>query len=263
MTFDALLSVRKSLSDKTMPNVEAVICTAISSMNESEQDAAEKKMRKSVSEMSSGCLTYFNAKFGDLDAPGLTGEMPYLMNFFKFARLTDPLVVCKLKPTEKDVDGFISSLPCIRKGLLQFGEKDEFAKFREGFKKELPLYLALAAAFNPEGEILSDTRGRMFWAVCGRRIPRWKRVALLISVAVPSSGCAERVFRILRLTFGKDSLSALRDYVKASLMWQVSSAFSLLPAVCMIHISESLTFLGLRAVQYHSAKEEGEEKNYR
>ena len=80
--------------------------------------------------------------------------------------------------------------------------------------KEFPKYVALTEEVSSEYGILN------FWKDHAAAIPKWSNAARKIMLVQPSSAAAERVFSLLNNGFGDQQLSALEDYLEASIMMQ-------------------------------------------
>jgi hypothetical protein len=216
ITYDFLVGVRDALMRDTWPNVRGVIRVGVQNgMRSAAQLQADmERLLEEAKGMMKGYLDFFDLKIGDLESPGKSGEMPELMTFYKMARLTNPFAVQGLALTEADVDALCNSIPCLAK----------HKNIRQGLKRELPTYKALAIEFSSkwEGDIKTNDRAKKFWVPNKKNLPTWFTVALLLATCIPSSGAVERVFNRLRRCFGHDNLAALADYIEASLMMQVS-----------------------------------------
>ena len=81
-------------------------------------------------------------------------------------------------------------------------------------KQELPTYLAKAADLN------RDTDPLQWWKNHSNDLTCWSAAAEKILLVQPSSAAAERVFSLLKNSFGSFQDAALADYIQASLMFQ-------------------------------------------
>ena len=88
-------------------------------------------------------------------------------------------------------------------------------------KQQLPQYLA-AAANAPTfdiSDVESYTQAVLdWWRRNGNSFPAWALGARVVFAFSPNSASCERVFSLLALMFGEQQMSALADYIKASLM---------------------------------------------
>ena len=79
---------------------------------------------------------------------------------------------------------------------------------------ELPTYLALAA------DVSSDINPLKWWKDHHEELPKWSSAALKVFLVQPSSTAVERVFSLLKNSFGEQQQSSLNDLVTATLMVQ-------------------------------------------
>ena len=120
---------------------------------------------------------------------------------FKAARLFDPHYLNKVKPQSVALTT-LSVFPFVTEPLLS------------DLKQEFPLYVAAAE------DISFDCETLMFWKQYANNIPKWKEAVAKIILLQPSSAAAERVFSLLKNSFGDQQLSALEDYIETSLIIQ-------------------------------------------
>ena len=83
-----------------------------------------------------------------------------------------------------------------------------------GLKTELPTYLAKAADVEPASCPLE------WWKQNFTELPLWSSVARKVLLIQPSSAASERVFSLLKASFGEQQDGTLQDYVETSLMLQ-------------------------------------------
>ena len=83
-----------------------------------------------------------------------------------------------------------------------------------GLKEEYPLYVAAAE------DISSECESMTFWKLYANSAPKWKEIAAKVLLLQPSSAAAERVFSLLKNSFGDQQSHALEDYIEASLIIQ-------------------------------------------
>ena len=124
------------------------------------------------------------------------------MAAFKAARLFCPSKVKELKPSAGDVDD-LKAFPFLE-GCL------------DGLKAELPTYLALATDVDPSVDSLE-------WWKSHREsdgLSNWLSAAQKLFLIQPSSASSERVFSILKRSFGDQQNNSLEDYVEATVMSQ-------------------------------------------
>ena len=120
---------------------------------------------------------------------------------FKAARLFDPHYLNKVKPQNVALNSLL---------VLPFVTEPIMAQLKE----EYPQYAAAAEDLSTDCEIVT------FWNLHANSIPIWKENAAKVLLLQPSSAAAERVFSILKNSFGDQQLSALEDYLEASLILQ-------------------------------------------
>ena len=139
-------------------------------------------------------LEYFQNIFGSVD------NLSQPLSCFKAARLIDPTRVNDLQPTAADVRE-LANFPFINDNDV------------DGLILELPQYLAAS-----NGVYATDILD--WWKRHKEALPRWSREAAKIFLCQPSSTAAERVFSLLKASFSDQQQSALKDYIKTSLMLQ-------------------------------------------
>ena len=83
-----------------------------------------------------------------------------------------------------------------------------------GFKAELPTYLAKAADVSPSFCPLE------WWKRNANKLPCWSVAFHKVLLVQPSSAASERVFFLLKPSFGDQQEHCLQDYIEASLMLQ-------------------------------------------
>ena len=81
-------------------------------------------------------------------------------------------------------------------------------------KGELPQYVAAAEDVSPTHDPLK------FWKEHQDTLPAWAAAARQVLLVQPSSAASERVFSLLKNSFGEYEQSSLQDYIEASLMLQ-------------------------------------------
>ena len=110
--------------------------------------------------------------------------------------------VREMKPTASSVDQALSCIP-----FLDASERDKL-------KEELPAYIARVADVDKDFDPLE------WWKLNAPILPYWSAAAKKILLVQPSSAAAERVFSLLKASFGEQQESSLQDYVESSLMLQ-------------------------------------------
>ena len=79
---------------------------------------------------------------------------------------------------------------------------------------ELTVYLAKADGVD------AGTNCLKWWGECEPTLPNWAAAAKKVLVVQPSSAAAERVFSLLKSSFGCQQDSSLKDYIESPLMLQ-------------------------------------------
>ena len=141
-------------------------------------------------------LQYFLDKF--------THELSGSVGAFKAAQLCFPQKVVELRPTAATVDS-LQAFPFVKVSVLA------------SLKAELPTYLAKAAGIDPDIDPLT------WWRTHSSELPHWSAVAADILLVQPSSAAAERVFSLLKSSFGPQQDSSLNDYIETALMLQYNN----------------------------------------
>ena len=158
-------------------------------------------------------------------------DMTHLVAFFKYARIVDPFKTWALlhvdnawvAASDGAALGCKKGAPLIRKLAAVFPALGNDARLIADLERELPKYLVetqlaqLEAGLAPEQK--SSARSQ-WWAEHAAVLPAWAALAHRVFAVVPSSAAVERVFSILRDTFGDDQKGALQDYVETALFLQ-------------------------------------------
>ena len=125
------------------------------------------------------------------------------MEAFKATRLFSPFRLTEINPSVSSIDS-LTAFPFLRSEI-------------PALKQELPLYQAAAQDIDPSFDIL------LFWKRHENDLPTWAKAARQVLLVQPSSAASERVFSLLRNSFGERQNSALQDYIETSLMLQYNS----------------------------------------
>ena len=133
-----------------------------------------------------------------LDRKGSSMEGP--LACFKATRLFSPSKVHEIHPSASELDT-LNSFPFLHDSL-------------NGLKSELPAYLAASEDVSPDFCPLE------FWKRHKNSLPSWVAVVRKVLLVQPSSAASERVFSILKQSFGEQQALSLQDYIEASLMLQ-------------------------------------------
>ena len=124
------------------------------------------------------------------------------LNAFKAARLFSPRKLPEMNPDIETVEQSLFS-------ILFITVSDILA-----LKNEYPQYVAVSKDVSIHYDPLQ------FWKNHSSTLPSWANAAQKVLLLLPSSALAERLFSLLKNTFGDRKLCSLEDYVEASLMLQ-------------------------------------------
>ena len=138
-------------------------------------------------------IAYFNAKFGE------GGPLFQNLQAFRAARLFDPVKVAEMQPDAN----YVAS-------LLSFPFVSEMEV--EEMQTQLPHLLAAC-------EDVRAANPSQWWKEHEAQFPMWSAVFKKVLLVQPSPA-AERVFSLLKNSFGRNQASALEDYIEGSLMLQ-------------------------------------------
>ena len=152
--------------------------------------------------MNSGCgvscvkpaFDYFVLKFRNKLKP--------VVDAFKAAQLFLPHKVNDLRPDSSSVDS-LKAFPFYQDNTLL-----------DNLKVELPCYLSSAVDLGQDIDPLD------WWKRHSETLPHWSAAASTVLLVQPSSAAAERVFSLLKFSFGDQQETTLQDYIETSLMLQ-------------------------------------------
>ena len=142
-------------------------------------------------------LDYFISKFFGDSAP-----LRESLAAFKAARLFVPHRLVEMEANVNSVDS-LAAFPFLNKPSVI-----------ESLKTELPTYLSLAQDVAPTVETLN------WWKGHKEDLPSWSGAFEDVLLVQPSSAASERVFSILKVSFGPQQDHSLQDYIEASLLLQ-------------------------------------------
>ena len=114
--------------------------------------------------------------------------------------LFSPQKAYMLKPTSTSFEQSLLSLP--------FFAQSEIDRLKE----ELPSYLARAVDVDEQFDSLE------WWKLNTISLPRWSAAVRRALLVQPSSAAAERVFSLLKLSFGGQQDNSLQDYIYRGLV---------------------------------------------
>ena len=138
-------------------------------------------------------LLYFKSKFSN--------ELSSSLDAFKAARLFLPFKIQEMKPDIISINS-LKSFNFLSDQIL------------ENLKLEFPNYVAKAADTSPDVEVIT------WWLNHVEDLPHWSSAAQMVALVQPSSAAVERVFSILKASFGPQQDNSLQDYIESSLILQ-------------------------------------------
>ena len=141
-------------------------------------------------------LLYFQSKFSN--------ELSNSLAAFKAARLFVPSKIHEMKPNVAHID--------LLKSFLFLSDQ-----VLENLKLELPNYLAKATDSSSDIIVID------WWLQHKDELPHWSSAAQKIALVQPSSAAVERVFSMLKASFGPQQDNSLQDYIESSLMLQYNT----------------------------------------
>ena len=189
--YEVIESVKQSLRTENIPNVRAL---SEKLTKQPRSHPLHEQWVDYARDCVKGGIDYFNMQ--------LSNSLKVPLEIFKACRLFSPQKVVTMSPTASSLDQSLSKVPFISEAEI------------EDLKKELPDYLARAADVSEEFDPLD------WWKRNSSTLPHWSACAKKILLIQPSSAAAERVFSLLKASFGDQQESCLQDYVQTSLMLQ-------------------------------------------
>ena len=184
---DTLCIAIKSL-DSRSPNAEAVA---------NKLSRGSITYKKNLIEYARACLqpgiVYFNRQ--------LESSLKISLQAFKAGRIFSPLKVYSMKP-DNTMNDSLMIFPFFTHAII------------DKLKTELPTCVAKAA------DVSSDMDPLEWWKLHSSELPSWSSAAKKALLVQPSSGSAERVFSLLKSSFGDQQDLSLKDYIEASLILQ-------------------------------------------
>lgn len=187
--YEAISALSTAVSLAHYPNVQAVartICSNVLSQQHWLQYAAS-------------CVQPGLQYFEDHKAT----TMKNLLACYKAACLFSPAKLQEMQPSCADVDS-LPAFPFLSGSL-------------DALKSELPAYLAASEDIDASYDPLE------FWKRHRSSLPGWAAALLKVLLVQPSSAAAERVFSILKQSFGDQQYRSLQDYIETSLMLQYNN----------------------------------------
>ena len=189
--FEVIDKVRASIAVENIPNVRGV--ASLLTRQPPQHPHHEQWVTYARTCVTSG-LDYFNSQFST--------NLKVVLEIFKSCRLFSPHKVREITPTALTLDQDLACIP--------FFDSSE----REGLKNELPTYLSKVADVDEGYNPLE------WWKSNTTALPCWSLAACKVLLIQPSSAAAERVFSLLKSSFGEQQDKSLKDYVESSLMLQ-------------------------------------------
>ena len=189
-TYEIISALNTAARQAYYPNLSAV-CRRFSSGN--------TQVERQLIDYAKGCvqpgLTYYFHQ--------LTESMKEPLVAFKAARLFSPSKLHEMRPNIEAIDSF-TSMPFLLQHI-------------PALKEEFPQYVAAAE------DISSSCNPLQFWKEHEESLPAWSGAARCVLLIQPSSAASERIFSLLRNSFGERQHASLQDYIEASLMLQYNN----------------------------------------
>jgi hypothetical protein len=146
---------------------------------------------------------YFRSKFGKIEAC-IGGALSSQIKLYKLCAMLDPQQMALMDVTSATLDEW----PAACKGISKYPD------LVPGLKASLAAYKSACLELPEDFDLIR------WWRLNKKDLPFWARLLRLILLLAPSSAAVERVFSIMRRTFGANQDAALGDYVRTSLMLQ-------------------------------------------
>ena len=185
---DQISTVLNAITTSHHPNVTAIVARVTGGNRVAYQQGIAY-----AGKCVKGAQDYFRQK--------MNGELKDQVLAFKAAKFFWPQRAVDLGLTSTDLDSLLA-FPFFSTAVT------------DGLKEELPQYLTLAADASHEIDPLE------WWKCHETDLPKWSRAARQVVLVQPSSAAAERVFSILKSSFGDQQTQALEDYIEASVQLQ-------------------------------------------
>ena len=146
---------------------------------------------------------YFRAKFGKIDTCS-EGALSSQIKLYKLCAMLDPEQMAVMDVSVELLDEWPKAL----KGIAKYPD------LIPGLKSSLAAYKAACLELPGDFDLLR------WWRLKKKDLPFWAQLLRIVLLLAPSSAAVERVFSIMRRTFGKDQDKALGDMIRTSLMLQ-------------------------------------------
>jgi len=186
--FDKIVALKTHTDAVVFTKVASVIQSCVAALDADTRASRSHALVEMAKNVVDPAILYFRSKFINDDAP-----LRQAMSFFEAIRIFDPSRIVDI-PVPKVIE-YIKRLPFVT-------PQDE-KEMVEGRAE----YVSLAAA---APDLVS------YWRLKQARLPTWSRIAFTAGLVLPSSGCVERVFSLLRNLFNDRQESLLEDYIENS-----------------------------------------------
>ena len=191
LCYDQIQLLKAKIENPLYPNVEALARTL------STRGRTYQQLKQHAINCVQPGLDYFISKFFGNSAP-LTESLAA----FKAARLFVPHRLVEMEANIILVDS-LTAFPFLNKQSII-----------ESLKTELPAYLSLAKDVAPTIDPLK------WWDGHQNDLPNWSKALEDVLLVQPTSAASERVFSMLKQSFGPQQDHSLHDYIEASLLLQ-------------------------------------------
>lgn len=192
--YEAIEKVSAAIRTAHTPNVQA-IAQRLSGAQQS--DPRHQRLAAYAKSCVQPGLDYFERQVGSSLKSSLAA--------FKGARMFSPQKIYLMQPDATTLEQSLVAIP-----FLSSPNGDVVSCL----KAELPDYLARAA------DTSADIPPLEWWKRNAGALPHWSEAAKKVLLLQPSSATAERVFSLLKNSFGEQQDNALQDYIECSLMLQ-------------------------------------------
>ena len=191
--YEIISSLSVSVRMENYPNVQAIV----KSIANGKTDVQQRWMRYAKACIKPALDYYKEHLDADL--------MSIPMKAFKAARLFSPHILQRTKPECTALTSLLA-FPFITESTLA------------ALKEEFPRYAAIAEDISNECTVLD------FWKNNSKSLPKWGEAASQALLCQPSSAAAERVFSIVKQSFGDLQFNTLEDYLETSIILQYNKA---------------------------------------
>ena len=188
--YDHIQILKAGIDNPHYPNV-----TAIAENLSTREHSAQQWTQYAAKCVKPG-IDYFKSKFCSDES-----QLKDTLDAFKAARLFVPHRLVEMSADTTAIDS-LSAFPFLNHHTLN------------NLKQEFTTYVALAQDVSPDYDTLS------WWKGHSHDLPYWSAAAQNVILVQPSSATSERVFSLLKASFGPQQDCSLQDYVESSLMLQ-------------------------------------------